>query len=450
MRADGEPPIGVEEAEKALARLAHFDRVLLAVSGGPDSLALLYLVAEWRDRRLQSTPQIAIPHVSVATVDHGLRAEAANEALMVAQHCAHLGLPHVTLHWQGDKPARGVMNAARTARYALLEAELQNTTLSGATKTGAMAIVTAHHQDDQAETVFMRLARGGGVEALAAMSADRALNRNSNVRLVRPLLDFPKSRLIATLHARDVSSSADPTNDDETYERTRVRAQLRAAQLDAAALARTARRMQQANEALTYAAEKFRDTLSLDLNRGVYASLNRAAFAHGPVALRQRVLAELIAMFGGATAAPDVSEIEAATARLTSPSSPTALTLGGTIISTTNTALRVWREPGRISSSNITLTDNETRIWDDRFWVGISDPLGRPVEVRALGRSAYETIAAEIPEHMRLPAAAAHGVPAFYMSQRLVAVPQLDYDVKVLLGFSGTKLTCEPSCRPRP
>jgi tRNA(Ile)-lysidine synthase len=202
-----ENAIGAEEADRAFECLKAFDVIVLAVSGGPDSLALLSLAAEWVARSGSDRPTI-----SVATVDHGLRAQSADEARTVADIAAAFGLKHTTLLWTGAKPQSGMPNAARAARYALLDAFTRS--IAG---DGRAALVTAHHLDDQAETVFMRLARGGGVAALAAMPSDRALSKTSPVRLVRPLLGFSKSRLVATVARRGLEWVDDPTNSDQTF-----------------------------------------------------------------------------------------------------------------------------------------------------------------------------------------------------------------------------------------
>src|SRR6185437_6944278 len=193
MEPQAQSPIALIEADAAFERLAKFDRVVLAVSGGPDSMALLILAAEWQARRGNATPL-----VSVATVDHGLRVESAAEAEFVGREARRLGLTHASLPWTGAKPATGIADAARNARYRLLDAHARS---FGGSR---VAVVTAHHLDDQAETFAMRLARGAGVDGLAAMRSERTLLDGSSVMLVRPLLAFPKSRLIATLAARGV------------------------------------------------------------------------------------------------------------------------------------------------------------------------------------------------------------------------------------------------------
>ncbi|MEQ1652541.1 MAG: tRNA lysidine(34) synthetase TilS [Hyphomicrobium sp.] len=418
--------ISAGEADSAFECLRPFTRVVLAVSGGPDSLALLYLAADWR-RRLGANG----PALSVVTVDHGLRAEAAHEAAYVAQLATGLGLAHQTLHWTGDKPRTGLPNAARSARYALLDAHVQSIAQGG-----CAAIVTAHHQDDQAETFFMRLARGGGVDALAAMTGDRVLSGTSPVRLLRPLLAFSKARMIASLVKAGVIWIDDPTNSDVSFERARVRAALDASGLEAAPLAMTARRMREARAGLAYAMLHFKPTLALDLNGGVFARFERRAFDDGPRILRQMVVSELIGAFGGASRPPELSEIEALAVRLEAPDE-IAVTLGGAMISAGMRYVRVWREPGRLSVPELTLTAGQRQLWDERFWVGYDGDAATAVKVGPLGRAGYDAIAADVADRFRPPAGAAYGLPAFFADGALLAVPALG----LAPGFTAMRLT---------
>ena len=412
-----EDAIAADEADRALECLRHFDCLIFAVSGGPDSLALLYLAAEWRVRLAPNAPRFY-----AATVDHQLRPEAAAEAEAVAGHCAKLGIAHVTLTWVGPKPGSGLPDAARRARYHLLEAHARALQPAGRT-----AVVTAHTEDDQAETIIMRLKRGAGVDGLAAMRFDRELTRGSPVRLVRPLLSTRKARLVATLQARAVAWFDDPTNSNVRYERTRVRTvmpALEAAGLTAASLVLSARRLRDASDGLSYAAIQFRDTLSLSSNNGVYGRFERKTFEAGPAIVRQHVLADLIGHFGGDSPKAELSEIEALTSRLAANATVTA-TLGGAVVSAGERFVRVWRETGRLSVADLILEPGLKQSWDARFWVSYYGQSQLPVCVKALGREGYAQIAELVAAPHRAPAAAAYGVPAFWTGERLVAVPAL-------------------------
>jgi tRNA(Ile)-lysidine synthase len=416
MDPQAQSPIAWIEADGALELLAKFDHVVLAVSGGPDSMALLVLAAEWCARRGN-----AIPLVSVATVDHGLRAESAAEAEFVAREAQRLGLPHAILPWSGEKPTTGIADAARNARYRLLDAHAQS---FGASR---VAVVTGHHLDDQAETFAMRLARGAGVDGLAGMRAERRLLDGSTVMLVRPLLAFPKSRLVATLSARGVTGVDDPSNTDARYERARVRQSLTAldaAGITATALATSARRLGEAEAALRYAEEQFAATLDLSFGNEVFASFNRGTFSNGPALLCQKVLGRLIGRYGGASQKPRLSEIEDLTARLRA-DGKCAATLGGAMISSGSHFVRIWREAGRLDQPEIELLPGQSQVWDQRFIVHRLLEATGPVKVRPLGAEDYLKIASRLIRGRRPPARAAHALPSFWTAAGLVAVPSL-------------------------
>lgn len=234
-------PLDDAACARLFAGFLEFPRLLIAVSGGPDSTALLWLAARWRAARADG------PSLAVVTVDHALRPESAAEAQAVGALCTRLGLPHRILTWQGPKPAQGVQAAAREARYALLR--------EAAAGFGAPAVVVAHTRDDQAETVLFRLGRGSG---LAGLSAMRPRAVRDGVTLLRPLLDVPKARLVATLADAGVAYVQDPANSNPRFARARLRQlapALAAEGLDAGRLATFARRVARAEAALEAATD---------------------------------------------------------------------------------------------------------------------------------------------------------------------------------------------------
>jgi tRNA(Ile)-lysidine synthase len=236
MRDEDNAPISVQEAKKLFADWRGLSAIVLAVSGGPDSVALMWLVARWR-RALARGPRFV-----AVTIDHGLRDEAAREARDVKHLARDLGIDHRTLRWTGDKPRSAVPASAREARYRLLG--------EAARAAGARHIFTAHTRDDQAETLLMRLVRGSGIAGLGAMARETA--REGTV-VARPLLTIPKSRLIATLKRAKIAYADDPTNRDPAFTRPRLRAllpQLADEGGDARVLARLAHRLARANAAI--------------------------------------------------------------------------------------------------------------------------------------------------------------------------------------------------------
>lgn len=199
------------EIDALFAPLSAASGLVLAVSGGPDSLALLLLAARWRALRADAAARTPF---LVASVDHGLRPAAAAEAHAAVALAERLGFAARVLAWVGEKPRQGVQEAARAARYRLLA--------QAAEQIGASHVVTAHHRDDQAETVLMRLAAGSGVAGLAAMRPIAAL-ADTPVRVARPLLGLPKERLVALVDEAGVSAVDDPANRDPRFARARLR-----------------------------------------------------------------------------------------------------------------------------------------------------------------------------------------------------------------------------------
>jgi tRNA(Ile)-lysidine synthase len=421
MRREAQSPFTDVEADATFAPLADFDHVVLAVSGGSDSVALMVLAAEWC-ARLAATR----PNVSVATVDHRLRAESRQEAEHVAAEAKRLGLSHATLTWDGEKPRTGLPMAAREARYRLLEDHAR------ALGCARIAIVTAHHRDDQAETLAMRLARGAGIDGLSGMRSMRPLREGSQIMLVRPLLAVSKARLGATLDLRGIAYAEDPTNGDHRYERARLRSlmpTLGTAGLSAEALATSARRLGDALEALAYAEEQFVASLDLSFGNEVFAKLDRRAFEAGPVFLRQKVLSRLIGRYGGASPPPQLSEVEDLVARMQRDAA-SAATLGGAMISSGSRFIRVWRESGRLNQTEFLLVPGERQIWDRRFVLGLSEERPRQtsagtITVKPLGEKGYAAIMSRIMPARRPPARAAAALPSFWSGEIFIAAPSL-------------------------
>jgi len=286
--------------DSLFASLNRASGIVAAVSGGPDSMALMHLLARWRARSDK-------PPVLVATIDHGLRPEAADEAAFVAREAADLGLSHRILAWTGDKPSTGIQEAAREARYRLLVAY--------ARQEGASHLVTAHTLDDQAETVMMRLSRGSGLSGLAGM---RPETEKQGVCHARPLLDWPKSRLLDLCHGQGWPFVVDPSNANEDYARVRWRRLmplLAEEGLTAERLARLAERAAQADAALDLTARKALARAEPALAEGGL-SFRGGILADEPFEIALRVLEMALAQAGLALDNSRLSRLESCTARL--------------------------------------------------------------------------------------------------------------------------------------
>ncbi|MBI2713380.1 MAG: tRNA lysidine(34) synthetase TilS [Rhizobiales bacterium] len=279
--------ISAAEAKSLFSDLQSFPALLLAVSGGPDSTALLWLAARWRDA-LKSPPKLI-----AITVDHGLRKESRAEAAGVARLARKLKVAHRTLRWRGKKPASGLQQAARAARYRLLS--------DAAREAGASHILTAHTLDDQAETVLIRMSRGSGVTGLGAMARMSSVPGNEESKLVRPLLDIPKSRLIDTLRAAKVPFADDPSNRDPRFTRARLRGllpQLAQEGLDARRLALLARRLKRADAAIEVVVDQAMDFLAVDAPAPHAMAFEAGGFFILPAEITLRMLGRAVTQVG--------------------------------------------------------------------------------------------------------------------------------------------------------
>jgi tRNA(Ile)-lysidine synthase len=326
------------EANALFRGLEDLPGLVLAVSGGPDSTALLLLAARWAKRLKRAPKLIAV------TVDHGLRPEAAREAAVVKRLARRLGVPHRTLHWRGRKPRSGLQEAARHARYELL-AEI-------ATRARFAHILTAHTLDDQAETVLFRLARGSGLFGLTGMApaAPLPLRGVREIFLVRPLLHIPKARLVATLAAERIAYAEDPSNRDPRFTRARLRTLMPALAregLDARGLARLAARLRRAETTIQVAVQAARSALAPQPwpQRGPIAFAT-AAFAGLPAEVGLRLLGAAVAHTGD-EGPVELAKLESLYEALRQARSRLRRTLAGALITLSSDYLTVERAPAR-------------------------------------------------------------------------------------------------------
>lgn len=354
----GALPVSPEEAARLLAPLERFSSLALAVSGGGDSLALLHLTAAWAKARRAAG--LSVPGLHVLTVDHGLRPEAADEVRNVAKASAGLGIAARILTWSPPQDLTSLQQAARLARYRLMADAMD--------LSGIEALVLAHQQDDQIETFLDRLTRGSGVYGLAAMAADQP-DGPFGLRLLRPLLDVPGTRLRATLAAQGADWLEDPSNRNAAFKRVRLRgmaAGLAAEGLDRMRILATIRRMARTAAAI--------DGMADGLLAGAFVpglpDLIRLDWARAglvPEEVRLRLLARLVQHVGGTSAPPRLERLEALALRLAA-GQPLRATLAGAVLDlSASGTLRLWPEPGRNPAPDITLRPGECAMWDGRY-----------------------------------------------------------------------------------
>jgi len=403
-----------------MARLGPFERaphVAVGVSGGPDSLALTLLLAEWAHSRGG--------RLDALTVDHQLRPESAAEASQVGRWLAHLpGVTHHILSWTDPKRATGIQAAAREGRYRLLAAHCREQAI--------LHLCVAHHRGDQHETHRLRAGHGSGRIGLAGMSAVRPLD---GVRLLRPLLGVGKAALIALLEARGQAWLSDPSNNNPSFERVRLRASAlpESEAQDAAQLHRLGlERQRLEGDAARRLAE------GLTLHPSGWAELDLDAMPES--AATSLAFGWVLQSLGG-NDYPVAEERRQEALNWIRAARTADFTLGGCHLRRQGARLGIQRDWGAIRH-RLTPVPGTSALWDGRFNVTVSPELspnsgftiGRLGEhgLQELGRRGHPQAESGIPEPAR------KALPALWHEDRLVAVP--------LIGFgNGLQARFQPA-----
>ena len=385
----------------------------VAVSGGPDSMALVRLAEGWAKANGAQ--------VTALTVDHGLRSASAAEAVMVGEWMRHLGVDHHVLRWTGAKPQTGIMAAARDARYSLMTKWCRDF------RVGAMLV--AHHRDDQSETYLMRRDRGSGAHGLAAMPVEMT---RDGVRIVRPLLGIPKSRLVATCSALGQDWIEDPSNQDPRYGRTRARKRL-AANRDGAAIAEMTRVYGLARAARVSKVAVLLDRAATEFAEG-YVRLNWKLLARAPRRVAEAALARALCRVSGGFHGPRTASLRALLGAITQGPARTRSLHRCLIMADTDTAtnLLICRESRNLPSQ--ALHPGGELLWDRRFQVALD--ARTPVEnatVEALGAHGWSQIRAACPQS--LPSQIRDVLPALWRGGQVVSAPLLGVGSEQI-GFS--------------
>lgn len=326
----------------------------LAVSGGADSLALMLLATRWARNR--ATP----PRLHVYSLDHALRPEAEAEVRMVLEAAAGLGIPATGLRWAEDKPQAGLQEAARLARYRLIGQAMA--------ADGCGVLLTAHHRQDQAETVLMRMAHGSGIEGLKGISP---WSQVEGVRVFRPLLATDPFTLCQLVAEAGLSPAEDPSNIDPHYERVRWRQAMPALAdlgLDAAALSVFAERMAEADAAIAQMTDAcFSQLVRLDGFGS--ARIELASFVGLSPAISTRLLGRVLNIVGGRQKPRALGHVERLRRTLTEGSMPKSTTVMGCVVRLKDGDIAIAREPGRAAPPDAILLPRSELVWDERFLI---------------------------------------------------------------------------------
>lgn len=340
--------------DRLFAMVAAEQAIGLAVSGGGDSLALLVLAQRWASERGNA------PRLHVYSVDHGLRPEAAAEVAMVLATAKRLGIAATGLKWTDAKPAAGLQEAARAARYRLIGKAMA--------KDGVGILLTAHHRNDQAETVLMRMAHGSGIEGLKGMAE---MANVEGVRVCRPLLGIDPAALRAVVDAAGLVPAEDPSNSDDHYERVRWRKalpQLAALGLDAVTIGVFAERMAEADAAIAQMAEE-RFAAMVRLDGFGSARIELASFIGLSPAVSVRVLGRVLNIVGGRQKPRALGQVERLRQSIADGMLPKSTTVLGCVIRLKDDAVVIAREPGRAVPADAILLPHAELVWDERFLI---------------------------------------------------------------------------------
>ncbi len=416
-KADG-TPLNDGAFAHAMTSLGPFEpspELAVAVSGGPDSMALCLLADRWA--------RAAGGSILALTVDHGLREESANEAETVAGWLAARGIRHRVLTWchPGETtPSGSIQAAARDARYRLLERACE--------AAGILHLLLAHTRDDQAETVLLRLSKGSGVDGLAAMAAVRETGR---VRLLRPLLTVSKRDLRATCRRFGQSWVEDPSNLAQRFARGRLRRSgqaLAAEGLSADRLADTARRAGRARAALEAATGAWLGHAASVFPEG-YVRLDRNALLQAPDEIALRGLSRCLLVTGAGRHAPRLDRLERLYGALCKDGRFAGSTLGGCRVTADRSGdLLIWREPAATETLAVPTRHGRWTApveWDRRF--RITPPSGRlpaGLQIRRLGAPGRAALRSTGLAAERVPSGTLLSLPGIWDGDTLFALPK--------------------------
>jgi tRNA(Ile)-lysidine synthase len=410
------PALSDADFARLMERLGPFEpgpSLAVAVSGGADSLALALLADRWARARSGS--------VTALTVDHRLRAESATEAAKLGESLRARDIAHEILVWHGPYPLHDLQAAAREARYRLLG--------DWCRERGVLHLLTAHHQDDQAETLLLRLGRGSGLAGLAGIAP--ALE-DGHFRLLRPLLDVPAARLRATLRSLGQAWIEDPSNRNPVFARVRVRAQrgpLAEAGLTAPRLAEACRHLARARVVLEQLVEQVLARAVL-LHPAGFALLDPAPLAAAQAEIGLRALAALIATIGAEAYTPRFERLERLAQCLFAGALAGGRTLGGCRILPYRGRILVQRELAAMAPP-AEVPETGSLLWDNRFRV--EPAAGAAVlpgmRIGALGSEGAASMRAIVPTDPahHLPGIVRPSLPAFWQDGTLLAVPNLGW-----------------------
>ncbi len=406
--------------------LGQHKKLALAVSGGPDSTALMWLAAQWVKEQ-GAKEQAGSVCLHVLSIDHGLRDGALADAEQVCRWAKALDLPCEVLRWHHDGPVSGIQEKARAGRYQLMADWCRDN--------GFEAVVTAHQREDQAETMLMRLARGSGVDGLSAMAERSEI---FGLTVYRPLLDISRDTLRVVLENAGHDWLEDPANRNEKFERVRLRnamsamTEIEQVGIDHQALALSAKRLGRARSALETMTDRFMSKAVTVFNTG-HCEIDRSMLEGQPDEIALRALGRLIIWASGTQITVSMAKLERLLAALDNDGTDRHTLAGAQIAARKNTII-IGREFGRVEGE----LQKQVQTWDNRF------TFSHPRDVRPYGLFIDNDTRHRPSE---LPHFVTCSLPVFCLPEGKITVPHLDQGIIVVglismpQGFMSQGLT---------
>ena len=429
-------PLGAQEFAVLIEGFAPFPsplRIAVAVSGGPDSMALAFYAERWLQMRNDGSALL------VLIVDHALRPESAAEASSTRKALAKIGIEAEILSWQHPPVISRLHETARKERYRLL--------CEACRRHGIRDLLLAHHREDQAETILMRLAKGSGIDGLAGMKAQKIFE---GVRILRPLLTIAKERLAATCAMSGLPFVSDPSNQSQKFARGRLRRVLPLLAEEGLTVERLqdlGARAAEAGAALDHAAFALvRVATACDESGAIRFNLEHLRSA--PRATALRALAICLGSLHRSDYLPEHAALTRLLDALLLDGVMPPRTLAGCLVSKNTTHISMMREYAAITEI-LPLPPGGSVIWDQRWRVSLSARAGDEYVIRPLGNPTYDVLDGLAPNLRRLIAQgrARASLPALWFKEKLVLIPALpsarnkaEAVAEPILGWPPTRL----------
>ncbi|KJV69443.1 tRNA(Ile)-lysidine synthetase [Candidatus Neoehrlichia lotoris str. RAC413] len=374
----------------------------VAVSGGVDSITLLYLISIYHNVNTKF-------HPIILTVNHGLREEATQETLFVYNTSQKLKLTCQILNWNGIKPTSNIQSAARTIRYSLLHEWCDLNSIK--------YLITAHHKDDQAETIFMRLERGSGLDGLLGM---QERSRFYTIEILRPFLCFTKKEILHYALQKQLNWIEDPSNTNTKYKRTLYRNFIKVSKNPDVLVNRlhtTAIHIKRAvNCILYYVHAALNDCLEFNKLGFINIKLNK--FNEVPEEIALRLFSYSLMVIGKKSYKPRYEKFIKLFHKIKNDLSiPPHTFYNCKIIRNKDNTISIIKEVASIKTQYINPYTKETIIWDNRFLLKIHNISAEQVSITPLSNN-------PIPIHLKkLYKEAVYSLPILKSKDKILAYP---------------------------